>query len=478
MAAAFCFPALALVAKRRLGVETRAQPVVVARLANSRCVPVSASFRLRLHPRGTRLDRIRRICYTRSGHGCQRAGHRPMSSDIRKTEERLRTYLDANQVMRERMCLALLPLLGPYTREQPRRPKGGPDGARDLEAIFDARIPVWGAVGFRNGGGNDNEARGWAAQKFKDDLDAARQENPTLPGFVFFTNVDLTPGIKQGLMKYAQEKSVSVIEIFDMERLRNALDSPEGLLARLQYLGIEMQPTEQLALIGKYGTQLQGAVTARFDRVERTLSQMERFLDFQKPILRLDFYFELVAPTTSAAIGDEAILLVVHGLHDLNAQWYCLCRNNFASPTAQHFRVMSPHMWDMKNLANLLTGRDSIGWVPNIMISLTELSLNYGIGNRLRLADLTLTGLEAICTEGLRSKIRRLSVDINGYEVFNHAADGQGDARSIPWATGLSFNPTDRKWFNLLMLKQRNMLLSPPSRSPRFGPIVSVNLPK
>ena len=135
-------------------------------------------------------------------------------------------------------------------------------------------------------------------------------------------------------------------------------------------------------------------------------------------------------------------------------------------------------MWDMKNLANLLTGRDSIGWVPNIMISLTELSLNYGIGNRLRLADLTLTGLEAICTEGLRSKIRRLSVDINGYEVFNHAADGQGDARSIPWATGLSFNPTDRKWFNLLMLKQRNMLLSPPSRSPRFGPIVSVNLPK
>jgi hypothetical protein len=35
----------------------------------------------------------------------------------RLTEERLRHHLDTNQVMRERMCLALLPLLGPYSRE-------------------------------------------------------------------------------------------------------------------------------------------------------------------------------------------------------------------------------------------------------------------------------------------------------------------------------------------------------------------------
>ena len=51
--------------------------------------------------------------------------------DPRLTEERLRNHLDNNQVMRERMCLALLPLLGPFTQERPRRPKGGPDGARD-----------------------------------------------------------------------------------------------------------------------------------------------------------------------------------------------------------------------------------------------------------------------------------------------------------------------------------------------------------
>jgi hypothetical protein len=67
----------------------------------------------------------------------------------RLTEERLRNHLDCNQAMRERMCLALLPLLGPYTREQPRRPKGGPDGGRDIEAVYEGRTTIWGAVGFK-----------------------------------------------------------------------------------------------------------------------------------------------------------------------------------------------------------------------------------------------------------------------------------------------------------------------------------------
>jgi hypothetical protein len=34
------------------------------------------------------------------------------------------------------MCLALLPILGPYTRAKARRPKGGRDGGRDIEAVY------------------------------------------------------------------------------------------------------------------------------------------------------------------------------------------------------------------------------------------------------------------------------------------------------------------------------------------------------
>ena len=52
------------------------------------------------------------------------------------TEERLRNGLDSNQLARERLCAHLLPLLGPYSHVESRRPKGGPDGARDLQALY------------------------------------------------------------------------------------------------------------------------------------------------------------------------------------------------------------------------------------------------------------------------------------------------------------------------------------------------------
>jgi hypothetical protein len=155
----------------------------------------------------------------------------------RLTEERLRNYLDGDQPSQERMCLALLPLLGPFTQCLPRRPKGGPDGARDIECICN-EIVTWGAVGFRNGGGNDSRARSATQAKFRNDLDAALKEDPGLTSFVFFTNVDLTPDQKDGLAAYGRKKSVTTIRIFDLEVLRNVLDSGDGLLVRQQYLGI------------------------------------------------------------------------------------------------------------------------------------------------------------------------------------------------------------------------------------------------
>jgi hypothetical protein len=187
-----------------------------------------------------------------------------MTSDgPRQTEERLRYHLDSNQVMRERLCLALMPLIGPYTRERPRRPKGGPDGGRDIEAVHEGSTIAWGAVGFRNGGGNDEQARRETSNKFDADLGRAIEENPTLQAFVFFTNVDLTPTIVEQLKEKGAAVGVSLVDVVDLERLRHALDSPEGLIARLQYLDIPMSATEQIALVNKFGNQLHAASRRR-----------------------------------------------------------------------------------------------------------------------------------------------------------------------------------------------------------------------
>jgi len=393
----------------------------------------------------------------------------------RLTEERLRHHLDSNQVMRERMCLALLPLLGPYTHEQSRRPKGGPDSGRDIEAFYQGTIPVWGAVGFRNGGGADDPARNEAVKKFKADLDSALKENASLAGFVFFTNVDLTPAHKESLKAYSQGKNIGIVDIFDMERLRNVLDSPEGLIARVQYLEIPMSATEQAGLVAKFGSQLQNAVTARFDRVERTLAQMERFLEFQKPLLRLDLYVELYESATSAAIGDEAILFTIRGLHDIDKAVLCLCVNEAGRAKSVNSLIVKTYLWQEQPNTKIIEAPKTICAPLYTMASYNELSLTTG-GPRVRIVDLTIVGLDVICTEGIHGKIRQVAVDVNGFELFVCPAGAQGNEIGMKWPEGLAYNAAGRKWVELVKNQQRNLLLSPPKSSGRLLPLMKLEI--
>jgi hypothetical protein len=66
------------------------------------------------------------------------------------TDERLKGYLDTNQLQRERMCLAILAIDKRFTNVRPRHPRGGPDGGRDIEATFQGEQNAIGAIGFVN----------------------------------------------------------------------------------------------------------------------------------------------------------------------------------------------------------------------------------------------------------------------------------------------------------------------------------------
>jgi len=390
--------------------------------------------------------------------------------DARLTEERLRNHLDGNQPARERLCLAIMPLLGPYTREQPRCPKGGPDGGRDIEAVYQGSVTVWGAVGFRNGGGNDASARRDAQHKFRDDLDRALSENPSLQGFVFFTNIDLTPGIIDQLKREAFSKGVSIVDIFDVELLRHALDSPEGLIARLQYLDIEMSKTEQISLVSKFGNELQQAVLARFDRVERTLSQMERFLAFQKPLFRLDVFVSLNGDHCSADIGDEAILLDIDVLHDLGKHAYCLCVNRMGDRRSHKWLMTSLYYWQDKWKGKVLIIVPSLSPSKSTMASFFELSLTTG-GHRVRIADLTWIKLRALCTSGIRPLINHVTVDANGYEIFNSPIDASDEVVSFEFPEGLPFDAASKTWVSCVSMAERNLIFDPPSPSGRMQPL-------
>ena len=238
--------------------------------------------------------------------------------DTRVTEERLRAWLDANQVQRERLCAQLLPLLGSYSQVEPRRPKGGPDGARDLQAIHNADLQVWGGFGFRNAVKDDVADKRWACKKFKDDLQTALNENAALKGFVFFTNVDLTPGEQDKLKNHAKGKGIGHVDIFNRERMRLVLDSIEGWGYRLQFLEIEMTREEQLAFIERYGSRLESLLEKQRQelndqqwQIENKLKRIEFMHDCSKPVVEAMVEINLNRAYTAGELGQFRILLQI-----------------------------------------------------------------------------------------------------------------------------------------------------------------------
>jgi hypothetical protein len=138
---------------------------------------------------------------------------------------------------------------------------------------------VWGAVGFRANARDDDEDKRWVRKKFEDDVDAAKQENPSLWGFVFLTNIDLTPAEVTALEQYARGKGLSLVEVNWRERLRIALDAPRGLAFRYQYLSIDLcidlSPAEQRAFFAEYGQALEGLLQQGFGAVDERLRRLE-----------------------------------------------------------------------------------------------------------------------------------------------------------------------------------------------------------
>lgn len=215
-----------------------------------------------------------------------------MESGPRKTDERLCSWLDANQLDRERLCLAVISVDRRFINPRPRHPRGGRDGGRDIEAELTDGRHVWFAVGFLNSANDSTGQRTTVQKKFKSDLDAAQRENSSLPGFVFFTNVNLTATEKGRLLQHSKSKGIEFCDIFDRERIRILLDSPDGLSTRYQYLQIPLSETEQAAFFARWGSELQDMMSESFEGIERRLQRVEFNQERERPLRHLAFLFE------------------------------------------------------------------------------------------------------------------------------------------------------------------------------------------
>lgn len=192
----------------------------------------------------------------------------------RQTDERLRYGLNTNQPSRERLCLGVLSLDRSYSDIRPRRPEGGPDGGRDIEALWNGE-KCFGAIGFQNNVSDSPDDKREVRKKFLTDVESARAADNKVKSFVFFCNVDQTPAEIDELKCVAANLGFTHVDIYWRERLRIALDGTEGLALRFQYLGINLSEAEQQAFFARFGKDLENIIHGRLDRIEQKLEDLD-----------------------------------------------------------------------------------------------------------------------------------------------------------------------------------------------------------
>ena len=129
-----------------------------------------------------------------------------------------------------------------YDNIQPIHPMGGRDNKRDIRC-WQAGIkfvcacyfpPTAAHLKFKD-----------VKKKFKADIKGVT--NDGAQGYVFATNVPLTDGQRDDLMKWGLKKCSHVV-LYEIERIRVLLDKPIACALRHRYLGIEITAEAQIAL--------------------------------------------------------------------------------------------------------------------------------------------------------------------------------------------------------------------------------------
>lgn len=229
-----------------------------------------------------------------------------------QTDERLKSYLDTNQLHREQMCRAILAADKRYSDVRPRHPRGGPDGGRDIEAIYRENQVAYGAVGFSNQANDSAEQKRAIKQKFRDDLSSVISDGKKPDAFVFFTNLSMTVGEKEALISEAKESAVMHCEIFDRERIRIVLDSPDGFFIRFQFLNISLSEAEQASFFARWGDDIQSVIATGFQRIERTLDRVLFFQEASDCLEHFTLSFELNRTFQAEEIGHFRAFCLMH----------------------------------------------------------------------------------------------------------------------------------------------------------------------
>ena len=394
------------------------------------------------------------------------------------TDERLKGYLDTNQLQRERMCLAILAIDKRYTNVRPRHPRGGPDGGRDIDATFAGEQQAIGAIGFVNQANDLADHKRKAKKKFSDDLKSARSSEPDLKAFVFFTNVNLTASEKDALIQEAKSQGLAHCEIMDRERMRLVLDGADGLSIRFQALGIPMSEAEQATFFARWGDDIQSVIADGFGEVKKALNRMQFLQEMRSPLDDLVIMLELDREYDGSEIGhfrffvsltlnelQDGLFMVKFGTTDRSgrAEAKSVADLTAIPPGIKHSmmgarwerRISQKETEDGTQEAQEDADEDkekSVGGFTSIgqeRVRFIRAQFGYGgglfrIGPYLRLSDLNECMLALFVNRSLADKIKAVHIYGNEYKLGDHGSETfRTDAPLEKFQPGLLFTPEE-----------------------------------
>lgn len=158
-----------------------------------------------------------------------------------ETWHRLLEWTDG-QAPSERLAAQILVHAG-YVDVEPSHPLGGPDGGRDGLCRLNGERAIY-AVYFPRG----QQIFSTIQSKLQSDLESASKYSPARLAFV--TNQELRLGERKILRELGGDVSV---DVFHLERIAVALDSPDMHLVREQYLKISAGPPPILVHVSIVG---------------------------------------------------------------------------------------------------------------------------------------------------------------------------------------------------------------------------------
>ena len=212
-----------------------------------------------------------------------------MNFAVASTESQLKDW-STGQTGTERLCADVFRLDG-FVDIDPQAPFGGPDGGKDLLCSKDD-VTYVAAVYFPKGQVTFSHIK----RKFSDDLKKSLKYGRK--GFIFFSNQHLTPGERTKL-ELISSKAGKLCLIYHRERIRVALDSPQGFGLRLAHLRIPLSPEEQFAYFTSSKDDVATALFVQARAIEKLSDKITRLGSLQ-----MDIAATTVAAVASAVRGE------------------------------------------------------------------------------------------------------------------------------------------------------------------------------